>query len=106
MRSTNERALWRMITNTWRALIAISHAPPRPRQPGLGRGVVADDRGVDVAEPVDLGRAQEAHVDEAALEVEAEQLEHLVTAVAPVTMVGSPMESGRRAGRAPNTPAS
>ena len=30
----------------------------------------------------------------------------LVTAVAPVTMVGSPMLSGRRAGRAPNTPAS
>jgi hypothetical protein len=30
----------------------------------------------------------------------------LVTAVAPVTMVGSPIESGRRAGRAPKTPAS
>src|SRR5258705_5255417 len=30
----------------------------------------------------------------------------LVTAVAPVTIVGSPMLSGRRAGRAPNTPAS
>src|SRR5215207_11468549 len=30
----------------------------------------------------------------------------LTTAVEPVTIVGSPMESGRRAGRAPNTPAS
>ena len=32
--STNERRDWRMITNTWRALIAISHAPPGPGQPG------------------------------------------------------------------------
>jgi hypothetical protein len=38
--------------------------------------VRADDRGVDVAEPVDLGGAQEADVDEAALQVVAEQLEH------------------------------
>src|SRR3954470_24600172 len=30
----------------------------------------------------------------------------LTTAVAPVTIVGSPMESGSRAGLAPNTPAS
>ena len=30
----------------------------------------------------------------------------LVAAVAPVTIVGSPMLSGRRAGRAPKTPAS
>ncbi len=30
----------------------------------------------------------------------------LTTAVAPVTIVGSPMDRGRRAGRAPNTPAS
>ncbi len=29
----SERALWRMITNTWRALMAISHAPPLPGQP-------------------------------------------------------------------------
>ena len=32
----------------------------RPRQPRLRGRVVADDRRVDVAEPVDLGRAQEA----------------------------------------------
>ena len=30
----------------------------------------------------------------------------LVTAVAPVTIVGSPIDSGRRAGSAPKTPAS
>ena len=30
----------------------------------------------------------------------------LTDAVAPVTIVGSPMLSGSRAGRAPNTPAS
>ncbi len=30
----------------------------------------------------------------------------LVAAVAPVTIVGSPMLNGRRAGRAPKTPAS
>ena len=38
--------------------------------------VVADDRRVDVAEAIDLGRAEEAHVDQAALQVEAEQLVH------------------------------
>ena len=30
MRSTKLRLLWRMITKTWRALIAISQAPPLP----------------------------------------------------------------------------
>ena len=35
IRSTNERADWRMITKIWRALIAISQAPPEP-----GRRVV------------------------------------------------------------------
>ena len=30
--STKLRVLWRMITKTWRALIAISHAPPRAGQ--------------------------------------------------------------------------
>ena len=75
-------------------------------QAGRRVGVVADDGGVDVAEAVDLGGTQEADVDEAPLEVVAEQLQHAVTAVAPVTMVGSPMDSGRRAGRAPKTPAS
>ena len=65
-----------MITNTWRALIAISQAPPLPGQARLRLVVVADDGRVDVAEPVDLGRAEEADVDEAALEVEREQLEH------------------------------
>ena len=38
--STNERFDWRMITNTWRALIAISQAPPLPgsRVVGLSYG--------------------------------------------------------------------
>ncbi len=35
MASTKLRLLWRMITNTCRALMAISHAPPEP-----GRRVV------------------------------------------------------------------
>jgi hypothetical protein len=30
IRSTKERADWRMITKIWRALIAISQAPPDP----------------------------------------------------------------------------
>ena len=76
MRSTNERADWRITTNTRRALMAISHAPPEPGNRVFGWSYGADDRGVDVAEPVDLGGAQEAHVDEAALEVEREQVEH------------------------------
>ena len=76
MRSTKERCDWRMITNTWRALMAISHAPPEPGRRVVGRVVVADDGSVDVAEAVDLGRAQEAHVDQPALKVEAEELEH------------------------------
>ena len=76
MRSTNERRDWRMITNTSRALIAISHAPPEPGQARRRVRVVADDGRVDVAEAVDLRRAQEADVDQAALEVVAEQLEH------------------------------
>ena len=96
-----------MITNTSRALIAISHAPPEPGSRVVGCVVRADDGRVDVPEPVDLRRAQEPDVDQAALQVEAEQLEHArPTAVAPVTIVGSPMLSGRRAGRAPKTPAS
>ena len=102
MRSTNDRADWRMTTKTWRALMAISQAPPDPGRRVLGRRVVPDDRRVDVAEAVDLGGAQEAHVDAAALEVVAEEVEHATsTASAPVTMVGSPMESGSRAGWAP-----
>ena len=65
-----------MITNTWRALIAISQAPPLPGRRVVGCVVVADDGRVDVAEPVDLGGAEEADVDQPALEVEREQLEH------------------------------
>ena len=47
-----------------------------PGQARLGRVVRADDRRVDVAEAIDLGRAQEPHVDQPALQVVAEQLEH------------------------------
>ena len=36
MRSTKERFDWRMITNTVRALMAISHAPPEPGSRVLG----------------------------------------------------------------------
>ena len=69
IRSTNERFDWRMITNTWRALIAISHAPPDPGRRVFGCVVVADDGRVDVAEPVDLGRAEEPDVDQPTLQV-------------------------------------
>src|SRR5258706_5455747 len=46
------------------------------RQPGPRGVVVADDRRVQVPEAVDLGRAEKPNVDEAALQVEAEQLVH------------------------------
>jgi hypothetical protein len=48
----------------------------RARQPGLRSRVVADHGRVDVAEAVDLGRAEEADVDQPALQVEREELEH------------------------------
>ncbi len=76
MRSTNERDDWRMTTNTWRALSAISQAPPEPGRRVCGARVVADDRRVDVAEAVDLGGAEEADVDASALEVVAEEVGH------------------------------
>jgi hypothetical protein len=64
-----------MITNTCRALMAISR-PAGAGQARLRVVVVADHGRVDVAEPVDLGGAQEAHVDAAALEIQAEQVPH------------------------------
>src|SRR4029079_6084952 len=53
--------------------LAGAATPPQTR---LRVGVVADHRRVDVPEPVDLGGAEEADVDQAALQVEREQLEH------------------------------
>ena len=50
--------------------------PAGAGQAGRRMVVRADDRRVDVAEPVDLRRAEEPDVDEPALEVVAEQLEH------------------------------
>ncbi len=47
-----------------------------PRETRLRGVVVADHGRVDVAEAVDLRRAEEPDVDEAALEVEREELEH------------------------------
>ena len=76
IRSTNERADWRMITNTFAGVDRDLARAARARQPRRRRVVVADDRRVDVAEPVDLRRAQEPDVDQAALQVEREQLEH------------------------------
>ena len=46
------------------------------RQPDRRARVVADHRGVDVAEPVDLRRAEEADVDPARLEPVVEHLRH------------------------------
>ena len=65
-----------MITKTWRALMAISHAPPEPGSRVFGWSYGPMTVRVDVAEPVDLRRAEEPDVDEAALQVVAEQLEH------------------------------
>ena len=48
----------------------------RAGQPGPRRRVVADDGRVDVAEAVDLGGAQEAHVDAPTLQVVAEEVGH------------------------------
>ena len=68
--------------------------------------VWADHRRVDVAEPVDLGRAEEADVDQAALEVVAEQLEHADDGGRAGDDRRVADRQGSRAGRAPNTPAS
>jgi hypothetical protein len=46
----------------------------RAGQPRPERGVVADDGRVDIAEAIDLRRAEEADVDQSALQVKAEQL--------------------------------
>ena len=56
------------------ACAAISGAPPGPGQPRLGVRVVADHRAVEVAEPVDLRRAEEAGIDAAGLQLVAEDL--------------------------------
>jgi hypothetical protein len=45
-------------------------------QPSLGLRVVANDRRVQIAEAVDLRPAQQGHVDQAALQVEHEQVGH------------------------------
>ncbi len=49
---------------------------PGPGQTHRRLGVVPDHRGVQVAEPVDLGPTEERHVDQPRLQVEREQLEH------------------------------
>ena len=49
---------------------------PRPRQPDVGLVVLADHRGVDVAEAVDLGAGEEPHVDPAGLQPVVEDLGH------------------------------
>jgi hypothetical protein len=50
--------------------------PARARQAHLRLRVLADDRGVQVAEAVDLRAAEEGDVDQAGLEVVGEELEH------------------------------
>ena len=75
----------------------------------VGWSYGADDRRVDVAEAVDLGGAQEADVDQPALEVVAEQLEHAHDGrraghdrrVADATAAGAPAGRRRRRPRRP-----
>ena len=74
--STNVRGDWRIITIISPASAAISGAPPPPGQTHLRLLVFADHRAVQVAAAVDLGGAQEAHVDPAALEPVVEDLGH------------------------------
>ena len=64
----------RSITSVSRHDAAISGAPPPPGSRTFGCVVVADHRAVEVAEAVDLGGAQEADVDPAALQPVAEDL--------------------------------
>ncbi len=76
-RSTNDRRLCRTTTITSRQDAAISGAPPAPGSRTFGLGViVADDRGVDVAELVDLGGTEEADADPAGLQPVVEDLRH------------------------------
>ena len=74
---TNVRRLWRSITNTSFAEVAISGAPPRARQAHLR---VCRTAPITVlfrfAMPVDLRRAEEADVDAAGLEPVGEDLGH------------------------------
>ena len=65
-----------MITITSPADAAISGAPPAPGRRVVGMAVVADDRRVDVAEPVELGAAEEADVDAPGLQPVGEDLGH------------------------------
>ena len=57
-------------------LAAISGAPPAPGQAGPGMVVVADHRGVEVGEAVDLRRAEERDVDPAGADPVVEHLGH------------------------------
>ena len=64
------------MTMTSPADAAISGAPPAPGRRVFGCVVVADDRGVDVAEAVELRRAEEADVDAPGLQPVGEDLGH------------------------------
>ena len=69
-------AFWRMITITSPADAAISGAPPAPGSRVVGVVVVADHGRVDVAEPVELGGAEEPDVDAPGLQPVGEDLGH------------------------------
>ena len=56
--------------------MAISAAPPLPGRRTAGLGVVADHGGVDVAVAVNLGAAEEAHLDTAILKEALKDIGH------------------------------
>jgi hypothetical protein len=85
---------------------AISGAPPAPGQAHLGRLVVADDRGVDVAAAVDLRGAEEADVDAPAADPVVEHLGHrdqVLGAGGEVVVADRQRQALRRAPMAPDS---
>ena len=93
------------MTMTSPADAAISGAPPAPGRRVVGWLVVADDRRVDVAEAVELRRAEEADVDAPGLQPVGEDLGHADTTESAVSASSpSPIESGSRVGFEPMQP--
>ena len=67
--------------------------------------VVADDRRVDVAVPVELRAAEEADVDASGLQPVGEDLGHRLTTASAVSASSpSPIDSGSRVGFEPMQP--
>ena len=89
--------------SAWHAM-AISGAPPGAGQARRGFFVRADDGAVEIAEAVDLRRAQKADVHAPALQVVGEYLRQRHDAGRGLASSPSPMDRGRTLGRVPMVP--